>query len=430
MAKTGGHIKRANVGTVEMHNERKQEYLDALEAAGHPLHYFPELTNGNQHWVNSDRHYHGKTCAQIFELQKRWYTMKKHQPPQLKDRTYIDKNGREKIRAGWSPIREAVIVIKPDTKIEDFDPVLEWFRKKGCTPIRLDLHWDEGHIDKKTGKRHINNHAHLSIDWMDWKTGSTVKLGKKDMSELQTVLANALGMERGELKEVTGKDNIDQATYRAMAQAKENREIAEENEQLKAQRDDLTSAVEDKQRQVDDLDAQAASIGEDIDVKTSHQLSLQSAIAMLQHEVTALEDSKRKADRKARASIWQKVASVFGADKLINDLRRKNRQLEEQIKAVEAKRKADAAKYKAEVEKARQGSQKPLLDLLKRIGTKLGITPSSSRNNYTESAVILKLDEHIEHERLWYDRMCKAEKALKAEREKGQEQSPSTGLKL
>ena len=28
--KTGGHIKRCNVGTVELHNERKQEYLDAL----------------------------------------------------------------------------------------------------------------------------------------------------------------------------------------------------------------------------------------------------------------------------------------------------------------------------------------------------------------------------------------------------------------
>lgn len=425
--KTGGHIKRCNVGTVELHNERKQEYLDRLEAAGHPLHYFPELTAHNKHWVNTDRHYRDKTCAQIFELQKRWYSKLKHQPPQLKDREYTDKNGRKKVRAGWSPIREAVIITKPDTKLSDFRPVMDWLRKKGCTPIRLDLHFDEGHDSKKTGKRHINNHAHLVIDWMDWKTGSTVKLGKRDMSELQTVLAKALGMERGELKEVTGKEYIDQANYRAMAQAKENREIAEENEQLKAEHDDLTSAVEDKQRQVDNLDAQVSAIEGDITAKTGTRLSLESAISMLQQEVTALEDSKRKADRKARASIWQRVAAVFGADKIINDLRKKLKQQEEQLKAVEAERRADAAKYKAEVEKARQTSQKPLRDLLQRIGTKLGITPSSSRNNYTEGAVMLKLDEHLEHERMWNKRMNDAEDILKKQ-DKASKQEQSQGL--
>jgi hypothetical protein len=148
---------------------------------------------------------------------------------------------------------------------------------------------------------------------------------------------------------------------------------------------------------------------------------------MLQQEVTALEDSKRKADRKARASIWQRVAAVFGADKIINDLRKKLKQQEEQLKAVEAERRADAAKYKAEVEKARQTSQKPLRDLLQRIGTKLGITPSSSRNNYTEGAVMLKLDEHLEHERMWNKRMNDAEDILKKQ-DKASKQEQSQGL--
>lgn len=400
--KTGGHIKRANVGSVEEHNERKQEYLDRLKAAGHPLHYFPELTHTNQHWVNEDRHYHGKSCAEIFELQKRWYTKLKHQPPQLKDRPYVDKNGIEKVRAGWSPIREMVVVIKPDTKLSDFDDVKAWFLKKGITPVRLDLHFDEGHDSKKDGKRHINNHGHMVLDWIDWKTGSTIKLGKRDMSELQTVLANALGMERGELKEVTGKEYIDQANYRAMAQAQENREIAEENQQLKNERDSLMSDVTTMVDHRNTLDAQ-------ISEKSRQHLSLETAIGVLQQEVTALEDSKRKADKKARSSIWQRVAAVFGADKLIDDLRKRLRDAEEREAALKAKIAKEREEHKAKLQEARQGNQKPFRDFLKSLAGKLVYFPTK----ITPEGVMQKIDEHLEHEELWFKRMTSAEDKLK-----------------
>lgn len=400
--KTGGHIKRANVGSVEEHNERKQEYLSRLKAAGHPLHYFPELTHTNQHWVNEDRHYHGKSCAEIFELQKRWYTKLKHQPPQLKDRPYVDKNGIEKVRAGWSPIREMVVVIKPDTKLSDFDDVKAWFLKKGITPVRLDLHFDEGHDSKKDGKRHINNHGHMVLDWIDWKTGSTIKLGKRDMSELQTVLANALGMERGELKEVTGKEYIDQANYRAMAQAQENREIAEENQQLKDERDSLMSDVTTMVDHRNTLDAQ-------ISEKSRQHLSLETAIGVLQQEVTALEDSKRKADKKARSSIWQRVAAVFGADKLIDDLRKRLRAAEEREAALKAKIAKEREEHKAKLQEARQGNQKPFRDFLKSLAGKLVYFPTK----ITPEGVMQKIDEHLEHEELWFKRMTSAEDKLK-----------------
>lgn len=419
--KTGGHIKRANVGSVEEHNERKQEYLDRLKAAGHPLHYFPELTHTNQHWVNEDRHYHGKSCAEIFELQKRWYTKLKHQPPQLKDRPYVDKNGIEKVRAGWSPIREMVVVIKPDTKLSDFDDVKAWFLKKGITPVRLDLHFDEGHDSKKDGKRHINNHGHMVLDWIDWKTGSTIKLGKRDMSELQTVLANALGMERGELKEVTGKEYIDQANYRAMAQAQENREIAQENEQLKTQRDALTSSVAD-------LSEQESAINEAITTKTDHKLSLESAIGVLQQEVTALEDSKRKADKKARSSIWQRVAAVFGADKLIDDLRKKLRDAEEREAALKAKIAKEREEHKAKLQEARKVNEKPLQDALRRIGAVFGLY-NAVDIPMTVGQVEQKAKEVVESRDSATYRCNKAEKELKQlKQERSQEQGQSRGI--
>ena len=412
--KTGGHIKRANVGSIEEHNERKQEYLDRLKAAGHPLHYFPDLLaqGVNKHWVNEDRHYKGKTSAQIFELQQRWYFKKKHQKPQLKDRPHIDKNGREKVRAGWSPLREAVIVIKPDTKLQDFDPVKAWFKKKGVATVRLDLHFDEGHIDKRTGERHINNHAHMELDWMDWKTGSTIKLGKKDMSELQTVLAEALGMERGELKEITGADNVDQATYRAMAQAKENREIAEENQQLKDERDSLMSDVTTMVDHRNTLDAQ-------ISEKSRQHLSLETAIGVLQQEVNTLQESKRKADKQARHSIWQRVASVFGADKLIDDLRKRLRAAEEREAALKTKIAKEREEHKAELQKARQGNQKPFRNFLTSLAEKLVYFPTK----ITPEGVMQKIDEHLEHEKLWYKRMTSAEDKLKQlDRQQSQEE--------
>ena len=215
MAKTGGNFERCNVGSVEAHNLRTPEYLKGVQESGRNLYFFQDLTKNNTSYVNPT--YEGKTCNQIFNDLVQLYKSKIGQMPQLKDREWIDKKtGKKKKRPGWSPIREAVIPIKADTTLKDFDKLIAWLREKGVEVIRLDLHKDEGY-ESVTGKRKMNYHAHLVVDWINHETANTAKLTPADMRDFQTMCAVSLDMERGTPKTVTGKQHLDSAEYREKA---------------------------------------------------------------------------------------------------------------------------------------------------------------------------------------------------------------------
>ncbi len=229
--KTGGHIKPCKVGDVEAHNRRDPKYLDRMSRSKHPLEIHPELAlRPNEEWVNTIRNEYmddnGKrmTVANIFNKMIDVYKGhdKRGRRPPLRDRERIDpKTGKVKVIAGWAPIREMVVVIKPDTKLEEFDKVKDWFAHYGVNVISSSCHFDEGRENKETGAWHCNNHAHMVLDFFDWGTGKTIKLDKPELRELQTVLADALGMERGEIKEITGKEHLDVVEQRLASAEKE-----------------------------------------------------------------------------------------------------------------------------------------------------------------------------------------------------------------
>lgn len=240
MAKTGIHIKRCNVSSVEDHNERKKNYLRKLQELGRRLYFFQDLTRLNKSWVNPN--YAGKTVAQHFDEMCARYQEKTGQAPQLKDRERIDKKtGKVKVIAGWSPIREGCPPIKPDTTLRDFAPFVQWLRNKNLNVIRIDLHHDEGH-ENETGQRIMNHHAHVVIDWTDHHTGKTVKLSKKDMEEMQSVLADSLGMERGTPKADTGREHVDHAEWREQ-------KAEEHYNQLMARCDELQNLIEKQEEE-------------------------------------------------------------------------------------------------------------------------------------------------------------------------------------
>lgn len=215
--KTGGHWRPCNVGSVEAHNERQEDYLESVKKAGLNLYFFPQLSNNNSHWVSSHERYSDKTVAEVFEEMKKLYHQKTGQPPQLGEKTKKSKKtGREYKCAGWSPIREMCVPIKADTQIEDFDFLRKWAAKYGIEIMRIDLHKDEGYYDPETGDYKMNYHAHVVASFLDWETGKTVKAGREAMSEMQTILAISLGMERGERKADTGKRYLTHQEYRGM----------------------------------------------------------------------------------------------------------------------------------------------------------------------------------------------------------------------
>ena len=239
MSKTGINFARCNCGSAQAHNERKAEYLEALERSGKKTYdIFHDRTATNLHWTNPA--YAGKSLEQILQDCRERYTASTGQAPQEQDRVRKVKDKKtglykEVTTAGWSPIREGVCPVKENTQLSDFNPLIKHLAAKGVRVISIDIHRDEGHTDPLTGERKYNYHAHVIADWTDHITGKTAKLNNADMSEVQTVLADALGMERGESKEVTGKDHLTPAQQREKAAAKHTAQLEAKAAQLQDQ---------------------------------------------------------------------------------------------------------------------------------------------------------------------------------------------------
>lgn len=221
--KTGGHIKPCKVGQVEQHNRRDPAYVERMASSKHPLHFYPHLACRANVDIYESKYSEQFNCVMdIFNAMiARYQEMdKRHRKPPLKDRERIDKKtGKKIVVSGWSPIREMVVVIKSDTTVEQMKKFSAWLKaKKGIETIFTSLHFDEGHIGKKDGKFHCNFHAHVGLDFFNWETGKTIKLDKNDMSDIQTALAECLGMERGEIKEITEAEHLDVVEYRLKAE--------------------------------------------------------------------------------------------------------------------------------------------------------------------------------------------------------------------
>ena len=307
MAKTGGHFAPCNVGSVEAHNERRPDYLESVKASGRNLYFFGELTYKNSSWVNPV--YSEETIDEIFADLKQLYQRKIGQAPQLEERTRINKKtGREYKVAGWSPIREAVIPIKEDTTINDFRPIINWLQSKGWNPIRIDLHKDEGNKDQITGNIKMNYHAHIVVDCVDHLTGRTVKLTERDMSldGFQGICADALGMERGIPKTVTGAEHRNQWQQREWA-------AAQNCKKLETKFKGLTTMLENLETRKVDLLNEIYELEEE---SQSGQISVNELQRKLNMLHSQLEETEKKIeDRKEKLrAFWEELE--YKADKL------------------------------------------------------------------------------------------------------------------
>lgn len=95
-----------------------------------------------------------------------------------------------------TPIREAVVVIKSSTTMADLQRLAAKLQDRfGIETFQIAIHKDEGHHKAKTWTPNL--HAHMVFDWTDHKTGKSIKMSRDDMAEMQTIVAETLGMERG-----------------------------------------------------------------------------------------------------------------------------------------------------------------------------------------------------------------------------------------
>ena len=174
------------------------------------IYLVPQLIADNEHWINP--RFGNDDLQTHYDNIKQMVKAKTGRAMQEKERERKTKSGKIIKVAGCSPIREGVMLIKPDTTLEDVRRFGEECQQRwGITPLQIFLHKDEGHWlggepppnDKESfqiGGRWFkpNYHAHIVFDWMDHETGKSRKLNDDDMMQMQTLASEILSMERGQ----------------------------------------------------------------------------------------------------------------------------------------------------------------------------------------------------------------------------------------
>lgn len=288
MAKTSINIKPCLVTSSGAHNRRLAEYLANIRKE--KIYIRTDLMAKNETWVSPEL---GDTSLEERSRQIAAMVKKKTgRAMQTKDRKRVNKKtGKVTVVRGSTPIKEGVVVIKEDTAMEQLRHFCEVCKERwGITPLQIFIHRDEGHYetpgDKTTWKP--NYHAHIVWDWMNHDTGKSCKLLPQDMSQMQTILAEALGMERGTSKELTGREHLERTDYIIAKQKQE----AEKTRIAKEQAEAELKAVKGELR-TEKLKNSAAEVGTTIldgigsMIGTSKVKRQQQQIDTLKQEVAA-----------------------------------------------------------------------------------------------------------------------------------------------
>ena len=243
--KSSIHIKPCNTKSSEAHNRRTAEYMRNIGES--KIYIVPELSADNEQWMNPD--FGSPDLQTHYDNIKRMVKEKTGRAMQEKERERKGKNGKIIKVAGCSPIREGVLLIKPDTTLADVKKFGEECQRRwGITPLQIFLHKDEGHWlngqpeaeDKESfqvGNRWFkpNYHAHIVFDWMNHDTGKSRKLNDEDMATMQTLASDILLMERGQAKAVTGKEHLERNDFIIKKQKAELQRIEETKRHKKQQ---------------------------------------------------------------------------------------------------------------------------------------------------------------------------------------------------
>ena len=292
--KTSINIKPCNIGSSEAHNRRTAEYLANIRSE--KFYIRTDLMAGNETWVSPD--FGEDTLTDRYNQIAAMVKEKTGRAMQTKDRERVNKKtGKVTIVRGSTPLKEGVVVIKEDTTMEQLQKFCKVCNERwGVTALQVFIHRDEGHYgipgDNATWKPNL--HAHIVWDWMNHDTGKSCKLDEKAMSEMQTVLAECLDMERGVSKEITGKKHLERNDF-ILAKQKQ------EAEQAKAEKEAALAAKEKAEKERQTIEGENKA-------KEQYRQSLD----------TEIDDKERqlKDERKAKMdSILDSVSSLVGVGK-------------------------------------------------------------------------------------------------------------------
>ena len=325
--KSSIHIKPCNTKSSEVHNRRTAEYMRNIGESR--IYIVPELSADNEQWINPD--FGNSNLQTHYDNIKRMVKEKTGRAMQEKERERKGKNGKIIKVAGCSPIREGVLLIKPDTTLADVKKFGEECQRRwGITPLQIFLHKDEGHWlngqpdaeDKESfqvGEKWFkpNYHAHIVFGWMNHDTGKSQKLNDNDMMEMQTLASDILFMERGQSKTITDKEHL------------ERNDFIIEKQKAELQRIDETKRHKEQ------------------------QISLaEQELKLVKSEIRT--DKLKSVATDAATAIASGVGSLFGSGKL-KELERTNEDLHQEI--AERDKGIDTLKIQMQEMQERHGKQ-------------------------------------------------------------------------
>ena len=207
------------------------------------------------------------------------------------------KTGR-KMQAKATPIREAVVVIEDTTTMDDLKKLAKRFNDRfGIDVFQIAIHKDEGYRKGKDGLK-LNLHAHLVADWTDHQSGKSLKLNRNDMSEMQTICADVLGMERGKSSE---KQHLSAIQYKIAAEEQRAEAIESKTRGLGIIQKNLSNDISDllvevktKSKECDRLALSAKNMGRILELNTEEAKKKALINERLSEEGKSLREEKER----------------------------------------------------------------------------------------------------------------------------------------
>jgi cell division protein FtsB len=211
MAVKGGssfHVKPIKANS-ESHNKRTSEMP----------HVHSELIPENRTWIESSVRMKMKEIRRFCK----------------------EKSGRAMYKTA-EPIREAVVNLKPHHDLNDVKRLSDALKEKyGIECFQIYIHRDEGL--KRNGEIKINHHAHMVFRWQDLNTGKTFKFKPDDMIQMQSFVAETLGMERGEFKSITQTKRLEAIEYKQQQEELYKKSLQDEIESLEQKKNTVRERI-------------------------------------------------------------------------------------------------------------------------------------------------------------------------------------------
>ena len=295
---TSIHVQPVKGGS-EQHNKREKR-LDYIRQ---------ELSHLNEYWEKDTQ------TARLENIKSR----------------YLKSTG-QKMQAKATPIREAVVVIRQETTMEDLKKLSEAYRQRfGIDTFQIAIHKDEGYPN--AGQWKPNLHAHLVFDWTNQQTGKSLKLNRQDMVDMQTLTAEVLQMDRGvssdkqHLTAMQYKSFAEEARLRQLEDDREKkaRQMQDELERIKIAKARKEAAIETAKALSDGVKGIFGQSSKDKEIKalkTQINDLLQLQVDSKAKFIEALEQVQRQEEKSARAKEME-LSSLLAETRRQRDEARK-----------------------------------------------------------------------------------------------------------